>query len=94
MKDMLKMTRKERASYMDTVDIEEELDKVVDYKIYLRRHEALNIYPMVNQIHKLLFGHNRQPGNINEKYNYLMVHLVVLYIIGEYYNFIGESESK
>ena len=90
---MLKMTRKERASYMATVDIDKELDKVVDYKIYLRTHESLNVYSMVNQIHKLMFGHNRQPSNISEKYNYLMVHLVVLYIIGEYYNFIGESES-
>ena len=93
MKDMLKMTHKQRVDYMNIIDIGEELDKVIDYKIYLREHEAINIYPMINQIHKLLFGHNRQPGNVNEKYNYLMVHLVVLYIIGEYYNFIKESES-
>ena len=90
---MLKMTHKQRVDYMNIIDIGEELDKVIDYKIYLREHEAINIYPMINQTHKLLFGHNRQPGNVNEKYNYLMVHLVVLYIIGEYYNFIKESES-
>lgn len=93
MKDMLKMTHKERVNYMNVIDICEELDKILDYKIYLRKHEAINIYPMVNQVQKLLFGHNRQPGNANEKYNYLMVHLVVLYIIGEYDNFIKESES-
>lgn len=97
MKDILKMTKKQRDDYLSTLDIDVELDKIIDFRT---RVDNEGLYPTKRLIHlahstyKLFFGHNRTPSNIQEKFNYLMVNLMVFINNGLYDDFIKESESK
>ena len=95
MKDILKMTSKQRRDYLSNINIDKELDKANDFRI---RVDNEGIYPinrltdLVHTSHKLFFGNNRTPTNKQDKFNYLMVHLIVFINSGLYENFIKESE--
>lgn len=95
MKDILKMTSKQRCDYLSSLNVDEELVKANYFRI---RVDNECLYPikrltaLVNSSHKLFFGHNRAPGNTQEKFNYLMVHLIVFINSGLYEDFIKESE--
>lgn len=93
MKDILKMSSKERSIYFSNVDIDDEIEKAKDFS---RRRDNYFVYPicqLVRQNHKLFFGHVRQPKTDNEKYNYLMIYLSVFVSNGLYNEFVKESES-
>ncbi len=97
MKDILRMTRKERMNYMITLDIDEELKKAIDFKIKLSDFRddryIYNFSSLFSKSFKLFNGHNRTPLSNQEKLNYLFI-LINMFVVLEVYNdYIKESES-
>ena len=93
MKDILKMSYKERTSYLNNIDVDKELDKAIDYRIRIDNEMSISVTQLIRKNYKLFFGTNKQPKTINEKFNYLLVILSVFNCLNIYDDFIKESES-
>ena len=93
MKDLLKMTSKERANYLSNIDVDKELDKAIDYRIRIDNGMSISVSQLIRKNYKLFFGTNKQPKTINEKFNYLLVILTVFNCLNIYDDFIKESEQ-
>ena len=93
MKDLLKMTSKERANYLSNIDVDKELAKANDYRIRIDREMSISVAQLIRKNYKLFFGTNKQPKSCIEKFNYLLVILSVFNCLNLYDEFIKESES-
>ena len=93
MKDILKMSYKERISYLNNIDVDKELAKAIDYRIRIDNEMSIPVTQLIRKNYKLFFGTNKQPKTINEKFNYLLVILSVFNCLYIYDDFIKESEQ-
>ena len=93
MKDIIKMSYKERTSYLNNIDINKELDKAIDYKDRIDNKMSISVTQLIRKNYKLFFGNNKQPKTSNEKFNYLLTILSVFISLNVYDEFIKESES-
>ena len=93
MKDITKMSYKERSSYLNNIDIDKELDKAINYRIRIDNKMSISVSQLIRQNYKLFFGNNKQPKTANEKLNYLLSILSVFISLNVYDEFIKESES-
>ena len=93
MKDIIKMSYKERTSYLNNIDIDKELDKAIDYKDRIDNKMSISVTQLIRKNYKLFFGNNKQPKTANEKFNYLLIILSVFNCLNLYDEFIRESES-
>ena len=93
MKDIIKMSYKERTSYLNNIDIDKELDKAINYRIRIDNKMPISVSQLITQNYKLFFGNNKQPKTANEKFNYLLIILSVFNCLNLYDEFIRESES-
>ena len=93
MKDITKMTSKERTTYLTNIDIDKELDKVNDYLTRIDNKMPFSVTQLIRKNYKLFFGNNKQPKTSNEKFNYLLTILSVFISLGVYDEFIKESAS-
>ena len=93
MKDILKMSYKERTSYLSNIDVDKELDKAINYRTRIDNKMAISVSQLIRQNYKLFFGSNKQPKTINEKINYLLIILSVFISLDVYDEFIKESEQ-
>ena len=93
MKDILKMSYKERTSYLVNIDVDKELAKANDYRIRIDNKMAITVTQLIRKNYKLFFGTNKEPKTVNEKFNYLLVILSVFNCLNLYDEFIKESEQ-
>ena len=93
MKDLLKMTSKERGNYLSNIDVDKELAKAIDYRVRIDNKMAISASQLIRKNYKLFFGTNKQPKTPNEKFNYLLVILSVFNCLNLYDEFIKESEQ-
>ena len=93
MKDLLKMTSKERENYLNNIDVDKELAKAIDYRIRIDNKMAISVSQLIRNNYKLFFGTNKQPKTPNEKFNYLLIILSVFISLDVYDEFIKESEQ-
>ena len=93
MKDLMKMSFKERVNYLNSFDVDKELKNAMDFALDKSEYFYHPISQMVRKKHKLMFGHVKQPKTKNEKFNWLMVYLTIFLDIDVYDEFIKESES-
>ena len=93
MKDLLKMTSKERGNYLSNIDVDKELAKANDYRIRINRETSIIVSQLIRKNYKLFFGTNKEPKTANEKFNYLLIILSVFISLGVYDEFIKESEQ-
>ena len=93
MKDILKMSCKERTTYLTNIDVDKELAKAINYRIRIDNKTSLIVSQLIRKNYKLFFGFNKEPKTTNEKINYLLVILSVFISLDVYDEFIKESES-
>ena len=93
MKDILKMSCKERTSYLSNIDVDKELAKAINYRIRTDNKTSTIASQLIRKNYKLFFGTNKQPKTTNEKINYLLIILSVFISLDVYDDFIKESES-
>ena len=93
MKDIIKMSYKERTSYLNNIDIDKELDKAINYRIRIDNKMSISVTQLIRKNYKLFFGNNKQPKTPNEKFNYLLTIISVFISLDVYDEFIKESES-
>ena len=93
MKDILKMSCKERTSYLSNIDVDKELDKAINYRTRIDNKMAISVSQLIRKNYKLFFGGNKQPKTTNEKINYLLIILSVFISLDVYDEFIKESEQ-
>ena len=93
MKDLLKMTFKEREIYLNSFDVDKELKNAKDFALDKSNHFYHPISQMTRMKHKLMFGHVREPKTKIEKFNWLMVYLSIFLDYDYYDRFIKESEQ-
>ena len=93
MKDLLKMTSKERGNYLNNIDVDKELAKAIDYQIRIDNKMPISVSQLIRKNYKLFFGTIKQPKTINEKFNYLLIILSVFIGLDVYDEFIKESEQ-
>ena len=93
MKDILKMSYKERTSYLSNIDVDKELDKAINHRIKVDNKTSIFVSQLIRKNYKLFFGGNKQPKTPNEKINYLLVILSVFISLDVYDEFIKESEQ-
>ena len=93
MKDILKMSYKERTSYLSNIDVDKELAKAIDYRVRIDNKTSSIVSHLIRKNYKLFFGTNKQPKTINEKLNYLLIILSVFINLDVYDEFIKESEQ-
>ena len=93
MKDIIKMTYKERTTYLTNIDVDKELAKAINYRIRIDNKTSIFVSQLIRKNYKLFFGSNKEPKSINEKINYLLIILSVFISLDVYDDFIKESES-
>ena len=93
MKDILKMSYKERTSYLSNIDVDKELAKAIDYRIKIDNKTSIIVSQLIRKNYKLFFGSNKQPKTTIEKINYLLIILSVFISLDVYDEFIKESEQ-
>ena len=93
MKDILKMSCKERTSYLSNIDVDKELAKAIDYRVRIDNKTSIFASQLIRKNYKLFFGTNKEPKTANEKVNYLLVILSVFNCLNIYDEFIKESEQ-
>ena len=93
MKDITKMSFKERTTYLTNIDIDKELDKAENYLARIDNKMPICVTQIIRKNYKLFFGNNKQPKTANEKFNYLLTILSVFISLHVYDEFIKESES-
>ena len=93
MKDILKMSYKERITYLNNIDVDKELAKANDYRIGIDNKMSICATYLIRNNYKLFFGTNKEPKTVNEKFNYLLVILSVFNCLNVYDDFIKESEQ-
>ena len=93
MKDITKMSFKERTAFLTNIDVDKELAKANDYRIRIDREMSFSVTQLIRNNYKLFFGTNKQPKTANEKFNYLLIILSVFNCLNLYDEFIKESES-
>ena len=93
MKDITKMSIKERTAYLTNIDVDKELAKANDYRIRIDREMSISVTQLIRKNYKLFFGNNKEPKTDNEKFNYLLTILSVFNCLNLYDEFIKESES-
>ena len=93
MKDILKMSCKERTTYLDHIDVDKELAKAIDYRVRIDNKTSIFASQLIRKNYKLFFGTNKEPKTANEKFNYLLVILSVFNCLNLYDEFIKESEQ-
>ena len=93
MKDITKMSYKERTTYLSNMDVDKELAKAVNYRIRIDNKSSLSVSQLIRKNYKLFFGTNKEPKTHNEKFNYLLVILSVFITLDVYDEFIKEGES-
>ena len=93
MKDLLKMTSKERGIYLNHIDVDKELAKAIDYRIRIDNKMPISVSQLIRNNYKLFFGTNKEPKTVNEKFNYLLIILSVFKCLNVYDEFIKESEQ-
>ena len=93
MKDILKMSCKERTTYLDHIDVDKELGKAIDYRIRIDNNMSIFASQLIRKNYKLFFGNNKEPKTVNEKFNYLLIILSVFISLDVYDDFIKESEQ-
>ena len=93
MKDLLKMTSKERGNYLNNIDVDKELAKAIDYRIRIDNETSIFASQLIRKNYKLFFGTNKEPKTLNEKFNYLFIILSVFISLDVYDEFIKESEQ-
>ena len=93
MKDILKMSCKERTTYLNNIDVDKELAKAINYRIRIDNKTSLIVSQLIRKNYKLFFGSNKEPKTTNEKINYLLTILSVFISLDVYDEFIKESES-
>ena len=93
MKDITKMSYKERTSYLNNLDIDKELDNADNYLTRIDNKMPFSVTQLIRKNYKLFFGNNKQPKTANEKFNYLLVIISVFISLHVYDEFIKESES-
>ena len=93
MKDLLKMTSKERENYLNSFDVDKELAKAIDYRIRIDNKMPIFASQLIRKNCKLFFGTNKEPKTTNEKVNYLLIILSVFISLNVYDEFIKESEQ-
>ena len=93
MKDILKMSCKERTSYLNNIDVDKELAKAINYRIRIDNKTSTIVSQLIRKNYKLFFGTNKQPKTANEKFNYLLIILSVFNCLNVYDDFIKESEQ-
>ena len=93
MKDITKMSFKERTTYLTNIDIDKELDKAYNYLTRIDNKMPFSVTQLIRKNYKLFFGNNKQPKTTNEKFNYLLTILSVFNCLNLYDEFIRESES-
>ena len=92
MKDILKMSYKERTTYLNNIDVDKELAKANDYRSRIARESSISVSQLIRKNYKLFFGTNKEPKTVNEKFNYLLVILSVFNCLNLYDDFIKESD--
>ena len=93
MKDILKMSCKERTTYLDHIDVDKELAKAIDYRVRIDNKTSIFVSQLIRKNYKLFFGTIKQPKTPNEKFNYLLIILSVFISLDVYDEFIKESEQ-
>ena len=93
MKDILKMSYKERTTYLNNIDVDKELAKAINYRIRIDNKSSLSVSQLIRKNYKLYFGSNKEAKTTNEKINYLLTILSVFISLDVYDEFIKESES-
>ena len=93
MKDLIKMTIKEREIYLNNFDVDKELKNAKDFALDKSNHFYHPISQIARKKHKLMFGHVKQPKSKDEKFKWLMVYLSIFLDNDIYDRFIKESES-
>ena len=93
MKDIIKMSCKERTTYLSNMDVDKELARATDYRIIIDNKIPVKVSQLIRKNYKLFFGTNKEPKTDNEKFNYLLVILSVFISLDIYDEFIKESEQ-
>ena len=92
-KDILKMSYKERTTYLNNIDVDKELAKATDYRTRIDNKMPISVSQLIRKNYKLFFGTNKEAKTVNEKFNYLLVILSVFNCLNLYDDFIKESEQ-
>ena len=93
MKDILKMSYKERTTYLNNIDVDKELAKANDYRNRIDIESSSCVTQLIRKNYKLFFGTNKEPKTVNEKFNYLLIILSVFISLDVYDDFIKECEQ-
>ena len=93
MKDITKMSSKERTTYLSNIDVDKELNNATNYRIRIDNKMSVSVSQLIRKNYKLFFGTNKEPKTPNEKFNYLLIILSVFISLDVYDEFIRESES-
>ena len=93
MKDITKMSSKERTTYLSNIDVDKELNNAINYRVRIDNKMSIIASQLIRKNYKLFFGTNKAPKTPNEKFNYLLVILSVFISLDVYDEFIKESES-
>ena len=95
-KDILKMTAKQRTEYLSIIDLNECNKQIVDFICDdLDLYERCEYSQLFNKSQKLLLGNNRSWECKKDRHLYLNIILIklnVLMVMGYYDKFIKESE--
>lgn len=98
MKDILKMTRKQRIEYLSFVDLNECNKQLIDFAYDVldlsERYEFSNLW---NKSQKLLLGNNQSWENKKHSqlnYGIILIKLNVLIYMGYYEKFINWSDNQ
>lgn len=98
MKDILKMTAKQRLEYLTFIDLNECNKQIIDFTYdVLDLSERYEYSQLFNKSQKLLLGNNRSwecKKDSQFNLNIILIKLNVLMIMGYYDKFIRGSESK
>ena len=98
MKDILKMTVKQRTEYLTFIDLNECNKQIIDFTCdELDLSERCEYSQLFNKSQKLLLGNNRSwecKKDSQFNLNIILIKLNVLMVMGYYDKFIKESESE
>lgn len=95
-KDILKMTSKQRSEYLSTINLDECNNEIINYTCNMELSDRNEYSQLCRKSQKLLLGNNQSwecKKNSDLNFNILLIKLNVLLILGHYEKFIKGSDK-
>ncbi|MGN0967477.1 MAG: hypothetical protein ACI4OP_07890 [Candidatus Coprovivens sp.] len=95
-KDILKMTAKQRCEYLSFVNLDECNNELINYVYSMDLADRCEFTQLFNKSQKLMLGNNKSwecKKHSNLNYNILLIKLNVLMFLGHYEKFIKGSDK-